>query len=119
MKNYNKALVLGSTGQGGSFMVKHLLKKGYYVYAFVRKSATGNLQNLENVINHKRLKIVHGDLIDLVSLEQIIKKNKFNEIYNFADQDHVKWSFEISCIFIFSYRFFCNKYFRNNQKFLP
>ena len=50
MKNYNKALVLGSTGQGGSFMVKHLLKKGYYVYAFVRKSATGNLQNLENVI---------------------------------------------------------------------
>ena len=95
MKNYNKALVLGSTGQGGSFMVKHLLKKGYYVYAFVRKSATGNLQNLENVINHKRLKIVHGDLIDLVSLEQIIKKNKFNEIYNFADQDHVKWSFEI------------------------
>jgi len=95
MKTHKKALVLGSTGQGGSFMVKHLLKKNYVVYGLVRKSATGNLINLKDVIDNKKFIIVHGDLLDIGSLETIISKNKFDEIYNFADQDHVKWSFEI------------------------
>ena len=95
MKLQKKALILGSTGQGGSFMVKHLLKKDYIVYGLVRKSATGNLNNLKDVINNKKFIITHGDLLDIGSLESIISKHKFNEIYNFADQDHVKWSFEI------------------------
>ena len=37
----------------------------------------------------------HGDLLDFASLERIIKKVKPHEIYNFADQDHVRWSFDI------------------------
>ena len=90
-----KALVLGSTGQGGSFMVKHLLNSGYKVFGLVRKSATGNLINLKNILENTNFKIIHGDLIDLISLEKIIINNKFDEIYNFADQDHVKWSFDI------------------------
>ena len=90
-----KALVLGCTGQGGSFMTKHLLNKNYSVHGLVRKSATGNLSNINKIINHKNLTIQHGDLLDLISLQKIISKNKFDEIYNFADQDHVKWSFEI------------------------
>ena len=36
------ALVLGSTGQGGSFLVKHLLKRNYIVHGLIRKSATTN-----------------------------------------------------------------------------
>ena len=44
-KNKN-ALVLGVTGQGGSFMAKLLLEKKYTVYGLVRKSATGNLKNI-------------------------------------------------------------------------
>ena len=31
----------------------------------------------------------------MVSIEKVIKKIKPDEIYNFADQDHVKWSFDI------------------------
>ena len=34
-------------------------------------------------------------MLDLISIENIIRKTKPDEIYNFADQDHVKWSFEI------------------------
>ena len=34
-------------------------------------------------------------MLDLISIEKIIKKIKPNEIYNFADQDHVRWSFDI------------------------
>ena len=36
-----------------------------------------------------------GDLLDFVSLNHVINKVEPNEIYNFADQDHVGWSYEI------------------------
>ena len=39
--NKKNALILGVTGQGGSFMAKFLLKKNYNVFGLVRKSATG------------------------------------------------------------------------------
>ena len=90
-----KALVLGATGQGGSLMSKYLLDKGHYVYGLVRKSATGNLENIKKILKNKRFKVIHGDLLDTISLQDTIKKIKPDEIYNFADQDHVRWSFQI------------------------
>ncbi len=90
-----KVLVLGATGQDGSFICKFLVKKNFDVYALVRKSATGNLGNLKELINHPNFKIRHGDLLDLISIEKTIREIKPNEIYNFADQDHVRWSFEV------------------------
>ena len=33
--------------------------------------------------------------MDLISIEKIIREIKPDEIYNFADQDHVRWSFEL------------------------
>ena len=97
MKKQKKtALILGVTGQDGSFMAKLLLKKNYIVHGLVRKSATGNLKNISEIIkNEKFFKIHHGDLLDLVSLTNVISKIKADEIYNFADQDHVRWSFEL------------------------
>tara|TARA_B100000686_G_C16726457_1_gene938090 strand:- start:56 stop:1036 length:981 start_codon:yes stop_codon:yes gene_type:complete len=92
-----KALILGVTGQDGSFLAKLLLKKNYIVHGLVRKSATGNLKNISEIIEkkNKNFFIQHGDLLDFVSLTNIISKIKPNEIYNFADQDHVRWSFEL------------------------
>ena len=90
-----KILVLGASGQDGSFISKFLLKKNFKVFGLIRKSATGNLKNLVEIINHPNFKICHGDLLDIFSLEKVISDIKPNEVYNFADQDHVKWSFEI------------------------
>ena len=96
MKHIKKtALVLGVTGQDGSFMAKLLLKKKYRVYGFIRKSATGNLGNISKILNNKNFIQYRGDLLDFVSLSKVITKTKPNEIYNFADQDHVKWSFDL------------------------
>ena len=97
MKKRKKiALVLGVTGQDGSFMAKLLLKKNYIVHGLVRKSATGNLKNILSIINKKKELIIHhGDLLDFMSVLNIITKIKPDEIYNFADQDHVNWSFEL------------------------
>ena len=95
-KNKKIALILGVTGQDGSFMAKLLLKKKYTVYGLVRKSATGNLKNISTLINKNANFIIeHGDLLDFVSITNVVSKVKPNEIYNFADQDHVKWSFEV------------------------
>ena len=95
MKKKRKILILGITGQDGSFMARLMLKKNHSVHGLVRKSATGNLSNISDLLNNKNLFIHHGDLLDLISIEKILNKIKPHEIYNFADQDHVKWSFEI------------------------
>ena len=95
-----KALILGSTGQDGSYMIEFLIKKKYQVHGLIRRSATGNTKNINHLINDKKIFNKHlflhkGDLLDTNSLAAIIKKTKPNEIYNFADQDHIRWSFEI------------------------
>ena len=95
-----KALILGATGQDGSYIIELLLKKKYKVYGLVRKSATGNLKNIKHLIEdpkifEKKFFIEKGDLNDPSSIQNIILKVKPNEIYNFADQDHVGWSFAV------------------------
>jgi len=91
-----KILILGISGQDGSLLAEYLLnKKNIYVYGLIRKSSNRNYQNLKNFINSKNFKIVNGDLLDTFSIENIIKNVKPNEIYNFADQDHVRWSYQI------------------------
>ena len=95
-----KALILGVTGQDGSYMLELLIKKKYEIHGLIRKSATGNTNNIDHVIKdnklfNKRFFLHKGDLLDFVSLNHVINKVEPNEIYNFADQDHVGWSFEV------------------------
>ena len=49
------ALVLGSTGQDGSYMLEFLLSKKYQVHGLIRKSATGNTKNIDHLINDKKI----------------------------------------------------------------
>lgn len=95
MSKKKKILVFGVTGQDGSFMARFMLQKNYFVHGVVRRSATGNLINISDLLKEKNFFIHRGDLLDLISIEKIIRKINPDEIYNFADQDHVKWSFEI------------------------
>ena len=95
-----KALILGVTGQDGSYMLELLIKKKYEVHGLIRKSATGNTKHIDHLINNKKIFnkfffLHRGDLLDSGSISMIIDKIKPDEIYNFADQDHVGWSFEI------------------------
>ena len=95
-----KALVLGVTGQDGSYMLELLIQKKYEIHGLIRHSATGNTKNIDHIINNKKIFnkqffLHRGDLLDVGSVNTVIKKTKPDEIYNFADQDHVGWSFEI------------------------
>lgn len=95
-----KALILGVTGQDGSYLSEVLLEKGYEVHGMVRRSATGNTRNIDHlikdpeIINH-RFFLCRGDLADPTSLYRIISSIKPQEIYNEADQDHVSWSYDM------------------------
>ena len=72
-----KALVLGVTGQDGSFMARLLLKKKYIVHGFIRKSATGNTKNILDIINKEKNFIIHhGDLLDFSSVTNAISNIK-------------------------------------------
>ena len=42
-------LIFGVTGQDGSFMAKLMLEKKFIVHGVVRKSATGNLDNIKSL----------------------------------------------------------------------
>jgi len=86
-----KALILGITGQDGSYLAELLLRKGYEVHGFIRRSATGNTKNIDHILND--IKIHRGDLADATSIYRVINEVKPNEIYNEADQDHVSWSY--------------------------
>ena len=44
------ALILGITGQDGSYCAELLLNKNYKVYGMIRKSATGNTKNIKHLM---------------------------------------------------------------------
>ncbi len=89
-----KALILGITGQDGSYLAEFLLEKGYEVHGMIRKSATGNTKNIKHIMD--KIILHKGNLTDPVSIYRIIDDVRPEEIYNEADQDHVSWSFDMA-----------------------
>ena len=87
-----KALILGITGQDGSYLSEILLEKGYEVHGLIRRSATGNKKNIMHILD--KITLHKGDLADSTSIYRIINEVRPDEIYNEADQDHVGWSFD-------------------------
>lgn len=95
-----KALIFGVTGQDGSYLADLLLEKGYEVHGLIRKSATGNTRNIRHLMDDPRVMgqrffLHRGDLADPTSLYRIVTDVRPREIYNEADQDHVRWSYDM------------------------
>jgi GDPmannose 4,6-dehydratase len=90
------AFVTGVTGQDGSYLAAHLLKKGYKVFGGYRRSSTPNFWRLEelSVADHSNLSLVEFDLTDLGSIIRAITQTEPNEIYNLSAQSHVGVSFK-------------------------
>ncbi len=92
------ALILGITGQDGSYLAEHLLAQGYAVHGLVRRASMFNrarIEHLRTVSGQQRLTLHYSDLTDLTSLRRIIQKVRPREIYHLAGQSHVGLSFEI------------------------
>jgi len=87
-----KALITGITGQDGSYLAELLLKKGYDVSGIVRKTSHESYANIGKIQDD--LKLFQGDLLDPVSLREIIQKVEPDEVYNLASQSHPAESFK-------------------------
>ena len=86
------ALITGITGQDGSYLAEFLLEKGYKVIGMVRRSSTVNFDRIAHLQEIEALEIVQGDLLDQMSLIDILQECKPTEVYNLAAQSFVPTS---------------------------
>ncbi len=86
-----RALITGITGQDGSYLAELLLAKGYHVVGMVRRSSTLNFERIGHLQDH--IELVPGDLLDEVSMIQILRAHRPDEVYNLAAQSFVQTSF--------------------------
>ena len=94
------ALIFGVTGQDGSYLTKLLLKKKYIVHGVKRRSSSINTSRIDDIyqepfVKKKNFILHYGDITDGISIFNLIKNTKPDEIYNLAAQSHVAVSFKI------------------------
>ena len=88
------ALITGITGQDGSYLAELLLAKGYKVHGIIRRSSSINTERIDHLYNNPNLKLHYGDMTDSLTLMNVLKKYNPDEVYNLAEQSHVRVSFE-------------------------
>lgn len=84
------ALITGITGQDGSYLAEFLLEKGYRVVGMVRRTSTINFDRLKHIQDD--IDLVQGDLLDQMSLIDILQEYQPTEVYNLAAQSFVPTS---------------------------
>ena len=94
-----KALIIGITGQDGSYLAELLLDKGYEVHGLVRRSSTFNTGRINHLYQDRhdddlKLLLHFGDLSDGSRLVSLISELQPDEIYNLGAQSHVRVSFD-------------------------
>jgi GDPmannose 4,6-dehydratase len=87
-----KCLVTGITGQDGAYLAEMLLEQGYDVVGMVRRTSTINFERIADI--QDKICIVQGDLLDQVSLIDILREYKPTEVYNLAAQSFVPTSWK-------------------------
>src|SRR5205085_2042726 len=83
----NRALITGITGQDGSYLAELLLAKGYDVIGMVRRSSTVTFERIAHI--QDKVEFVPGDLLDEVSMINILREHRPTEVYNLAAQSFV------------------------------
>lgn len=84
------ALITGITGQDGAYLAELLLDQGYDIHGIVRRSSTDTFERIEHL--HDRLTLHQADLLDQLSLVQVLRDVKPREVYNLAAQSFVPTS---------------------------
>jgi GDPmannose 4,6-dehydratase len=86
-----RALITGVTGQDGSYLAEFLLDKGYEVFGMVRRSSTVTFERVAHI--QDRITLVPGEMTDEVSIINVLRDCKPDELYNLAAQSFVQTSF--------------------------
>jgi GDPmannose 4,6-dehydratase len=87
-----RALITGITGQDGSYLAELLLSQGYEVLGMVRRTSTINFDRIRHFQDD--IAVVQGDLLDQMSLLDILREYRPLEVYNLAAQSFVPTSWK-------------------------
>ncbi len=87
-----KAIITGITGQDGSYLADLLLDKGYQVHGIVRRSSTENFERIAHL--QGRIQLHQADLLDQLSLIDVLKTVRPDEVYNLAAMSFVPTSWK-------------------------
>lgn len=95
-----RALIVGVTGQDGSYLAEWLLEHGYEVHGVIRRSSSFNTDRIDHLYQDPHTKDVQlhlhfGDLTDGSGLRQLVGDIQPHEIYNLGAQSHVRVSFDL------------------------
>lgn len=87
-----RALITGITGQDGSYLAELLLEKGYEVHGIVRRASTETFERIAHLTG--KIHLHQADLLDQLSLIDVVKEADPDEVYNLAAQSFVPTSWK-------------------------
>jgi GDPmannose 4,6-dehydratase len=88
-----KALIIGISGQDGTYLAAHLLSNGYQVHGTSRDADLSGFYGLKKLNLYDKVNLYSMSLIDFRSVMQIILQVQPDEIYNLSGQTSVGLSF--------------------------
>lgn len=86
------AAISGITGMDGSHLADYLLEQGYEIVGLVRRTSTINFERIAHI--QDKITIVQADLLDEVSLIDVLREFRPQEVYNLAAQSFVPTSWK-------------------------
>jgi GDPmannose 4,6-dehydratase len=87
-----RAIITGVTGQDGSYLAEWLLGKGYEVHGIVRRASTENFDRIAHLAG--RLTLHQADLLDQLSIIEVLREVRPDEVYNLAAMSFVPTSWK-------------------------
>jgi GDPmannose 4,6-dehydratase len=85
-----RALIIGIAGQDGSLLAELLLGEGYDVFGVVRQPVSGRFDNLVDI--REQIELIQSDVLDELSLVDVLTSCRPHEVYNLAAPSFVPMS---------------------------
>ena len=85
-----RALIIGIAGQDGSLLAELLLAEDYDVFGVVRQPVSGRFDNLVPI--RDRIELLQSDVLDELSLVDVLSSCRPHEVYNLASPSFVPMS---------------------------
>jgi GDPmannose 4,6-dehydratase len=87
-----RALITGITGQDGSHLADWLLEQGYEVHGVIRRASTETFERIAHLAG--RVRLHQADLLDQLSLIDVVRAVDPDEVYNLAAMSFVPTSWK-------------------------
>jgi GDPmannose 4,6-dehydratase len=87
-----KGIITGITGQDGSYLADLLLSKGYEVHGVVRRASTETFERIAHLAD--RITLHQADLLDQLSIIDVFRQVRPDEVYNLAAMSFVPTSWK-------------------------